>query len=88
MKAFDFIKTLFDGWLDLEQGGTFEMHEETDEQFVRQFFGMKRVVDGKFTVGKYVYFYYPQGLKLSEDVEPDIIIVDFKDQDILLWRID
>ena len=88
MKAFNLIQTLLEGWINLEQGGTFIMYEETDEQFIRKFFGMKRIVDGRFQVGEYVYFYAPDGLKLADDYDPDVIIEDFKGQNILLWRIE
>lgn len=88
MKAIEIIKTLFQGWINLEQGGTFSMCEDTDEQFIRRFFCMKRIVDGRFEVGEYIYFYSPEGLKLAEDFDADIILEDNDGQNILLWRIE
>ena len=88
MKAIDLIKTLFDGWLNLEQGGVFIMHPETDEQFVQRFFGEHRVISGKLVEGEYVYFYTPEGFKLEEDYEPDVVLVTKDDESIMLWRVE
>lgn len=88
MKAIDLIKTLFDGWLNLEQGGVFEMAPETDEQFVRKYFGLGKVIAGRLTVGSYVYFYGPECDKLDVDVDADVVMVDKNDQLIMLWRVE
>lgn len=87
MKAIELIRTLFDGWLDLEQGGMFSMHTE-DEQYVRQFFGLGKVIVGRLTVGDYVYFYGPACFKLEVETSPDVAMVDENDQLIMLWRIE
>ena len=88
MKAFEMIKTLFDGWLNLEQGGVFKMAPDTDEQFIQQFFGEHRVISGKFIEGEYVYFYSPEGYKLADDYEPSVILVTKDGESIALWRIE
>lgn len=88
MKASELIKTLFDGWLNLEQGGMFSMLPETDEQYVRQFFGLGKVIAGRLTVGDYVYFYGPECLKLEVETGADVAMVDEDDQLIMLWRIE
>lgn len=88
MKAFDLIKTLFDGWLNLEQGGVFVMAPETDEQFVQRFFGLGKVIAGRLTVGEYVYFYGLEGFKLDVEIGVDVVMVNNDDQLILLWRIE
>lgn len=88
MKAIEMIKTLLDGWLNLEQGGVFEMAPETDEQFVRVFFGLGKVIAGRLTVGSYVYFYGPECEKLDAECSADVVMVDADDQLIMLWRIE
>lgn len=88
MKAIDLIKILFDGWLNLEQGGVFVMAPETDEQFVQRFFGEHRVINGKLIKGEYVYFYGPEGYKLADDYEPSVILVTKDGQIIMLWRVE
>ena len=89
MKAIDLIKTLFDGWLNLEQGGVFVMVPETDEQFIIRFFDMDRVVRGKFKVGEYVYFYAPEMSNLEHYNEPaDVVIEDNNGAIIGLWRVE
>ena len=88
MKAFDLIKTLFDGWLNLEQGGVFVMAPETDEQFVQRFFGEHRVISGKLVEGEYVYFYGPEHDKLVVDYPPDVVLVTKDDESIMLWRVE
>lgn len=82
------IKTLFDGWLNLEQGGVFVMTPETDEQFVQRFFGEHRVIDGKLIEGEYVYFYAPEAYKLEVDCAPDVVLVTKDDESIMLWRVE
>jgi hypothetical protein len=88
MKAFELIKTLLDGWLNLEQGGVFTMHPETDEQFVSKYFGLGKVIAGCLTVGDYVYFYEPECHKLDAEFPADVAMVDENDQLILLWRVE
>jgi len=78
------IKTLFDGWLNLEQGGVFVMEPEKDKRF----FGEHRVISGTLIEGEYVYFYTPEGFKLEEDYEPDVVLVTKDDESIMLWRVE
>ena len=88
MKAIDLIKNLFDGWLDLEQGGVFVMHPETDDAYVQRFFGEHRVIKGKLEVGEYVYFYGPEHDKLEVNCASDVTLVTAEDMSIMLWRIE
>ena len=88
MKATMMIKTLFEGWLNLEQGGVFEMAPETDELFVRNYFGLGKVIAGRLNVGSYVYFYGPECDKLDAESGADVVMVDKNDQLIMLWRIE
>ena len=86
MKAIELIKTLFEGWLNLEQGGVFIMHPETDEQFVQRFFGEHRVISGTLVEGEYVYFYGPEHDNLAVDYAPDVVLVTKDYESIMLWR--
>lgn len=86
MKAIELIKTLFDGWLDLEQGGVFVMDPETDEQFVMRYFRASRIMFGNLEVGNYVYFYEYEGLKLEDG--PDVVIQTMDEQKVFLWKVE
>lgn len=88
MKAISLIETLFKGWLDLEQGGVFTMHPETDELFVMRFFGARRIAFGKFEVGNYVYFYGEDGKELMKEYEPDIFIETKTGEGITIWKLE
>lgn len=88
MKAIELIKILFEGWLNLEQGGVFTMYPETDEQFIRTYFGLGKVIAGRLTVGDYVYFYGPECDKLDAEFPADVAMVDKNDQLIMLWRVE
>ena len=88
MKAIDIIVTLFSGWLDLEQGGVFTLHEDDSYDYARGYFMIARVVRGDFLPGKYMYFYAPEGLKLADEEEPDVIITTKLTQTVLLWKIE
>lgn len=86
MKAIELIQTLFDGWLDLEQGGVFVVYPDTDEQDVMRYFGASQIMFGKLEVGNYVYFYEYEGLELDEG--PDVVIQTKDEQKVFLWKLE
>ena len=91
MIAWNMIIAMFRYSLDLEQGGYLRIEEYTDEQFLRTYFGYEVIKKGKFTPGRWVYYYNTDNSGLDEVAkefgDSDVIVYD-GNTDIWLWRIE
>ena len=89
MKAWDMIKALLGGYIEIEQAGFTGTESDFNSRWLDNYFGIADILRGQFEINtKYVYLYNPDENGGDHLPKPDVVIKDNVDQIIYLWKIE